>query len=148
VRPGPLDTDCHEWVGANDGSRARYGRLSDGHGKLLYVHRVAWAVVNGPILDGLQVLHKCDNPPCINVEHLFLGTNADNVRDKVSKGRQFPSEVRTHCYSGHEYTVANTYIRPDGKGRDCNACKLDALHRFYARKRALLSASNESYKGI
>lgn len=51
-------------------------------------HRVAYELACGPIPDGLCVLHRCDNPICINVEHLFLGTRADNNADKVAKNRQ------------------------------------------------------------
>ncbi len=50
-------------------------------------HRVAWVVWRGPIPDGLWVLHTCDNPPCCNPAHLFLGTRADNIADMVAKGR-------------------------------------------------------------
>ena len=85
-------TDCIEWNGKKD---------SDGYGRVQYrgpgseqfkskqwfAHRVAWTLTNGPIPKGLCVLHKCDNPPCVNPDHLWLGTKGANMQDKIQKGR-------------------------------------------------------------
>lgn len=76
---------CWPWTGAR---RAEgYGMISDGNGHNTGTHRLAWTFTNGPIPAGLFVCHRCDNPPCCNPAHLFLGTNADNARDRADKGR-------------------------------------------------------------
>lgn len=83
VAQGQTD-DCMEWMGQ---------RLPKGYGTLAinsvrtYAHRVAYSLAFGPIPDGFQVCHRCDNPPCCNPTHLFLGTALDNARDRVAKGR-------------------------------------------------------------
>lgn len=75
---------CFEFCG--NCNTSGYGHIHR-DGKLVLIHREAWAEVNGTIPDGKQVLHSCDNPPCWNQEHLFLGTHAINMADKASKGR-------------------------------------------------------------
>lgn len=79
--------DCWEWTGYIDRSRSGgYGVLAC-DGKSQRANRVCWQIVNGPIPDGMQVLHRCDHRPCVNPSHLFLGTNYENVQDKLRKGR-------------------------------------------------------------
>lgn len=75
---------CWDWNGSKD--NYGYGFFSVGK-KMRRVHRVSWNLYNGEILNGLYVLHKCDNPSCVNPDHLFLGTQQDNMRDRAVKGR-------------------------------------------------------------
>ena len=74
-------TGCLEWTGHRD--EWGYGR----YGADKRAHRVSYAEAFGPIPDGMLVCHRCDNPRCVNPAHLFLGSNADNVRDRNDKGR-------------------------------------------------------------
>lgn len=76
--------DCWNWKGYRDADG--YGVFSF-RGKRRKAHRVAWEIVSGEIPRGMCVCHRCDNPSCLNPSHLFLGTNQDNTRDKMSKGR-------------------------------------------------------------
>ena len=75
---------CLEWRGSI--STNGYGYITF-HGKQQLTHRVAWLLTHGDVPKGGHILHKCDNPCCCNPAHLFLGTHADNMRDKAIKGR-------------------------------------------------------------
>ena len=77
------NSGCWLWTGA---SSHGYGSLRfRGHG--CRAHRVAWELHRGAVPNGVSVLHKCDTPLCVNPDHLFLGTQADNIKDAVAKGR-------------------------------------------------------------
>ena len=81
-------SDCVLWTKARTG---KYGQLT-WHQEHWLAHRFSWFQSFGPIPKGLHVLHRCDTPLCVNPEHLFLGTNADNMRDKIAKGRNHKGE--------------------------------------------------------
>jgi len=78
------NNDCWEWFGAHD--HFGYGHLKI-LGKLVSSHRLSWVLHKGKIPLNMCVLHRCDNPKCINPDHLFLGTKKDNNLDKETKGR-------------------------------------------------------------
>lgn len=80
------NSGCWLWIGgvASKG----YGRFNIGNREQVQAHRFSWELHYGKIPDGLWALHRCDNPPCVNPEHLFLGTCRDNHQDMIQKGRK------------------------------------------------------------
>lgn len=81
------NTGC--WLWLDSLTRKGYGKFGRTSQR---AHRVSWELTFGPIPSGLHVLHKCDTPSCVNPSHLMLGTNDDNVADKVAKHRQVRGE--------------------------------------------------------
>lgn len=82
-----IDNGCIPWNGYK--TKTEYGiiRLSGGGSKKTTAHRVAWVLINGDISPEILVLHKCDNPSCVNVDHLFIESAKDNTEDMVNKER-------------------------------------------------------------
>jgi hypothetical protein len=128
---------CKEWTG----SRTKDGYGQKWHqGKLKRVHRIAWEEHYGPIPDGMFVCHHCDNPPCHEIAHLFLGTPADNTADMRAKGRANGGHVgngydkKTHCPQDHPYSGDNLVVRPGHRG--CRECSLERNRKYYWLKKA------------
>lgn len=101
-------------------------------------HRVAWALQHGMLPDEkFDVCHRCDNPLCVNPDHLFLGSRSDNMSDCAAKYRicTIGKSRLTHCIRGHEFTPSNTRITNLGH-RSCRECE-----RFRAEERTQKNAS-------
>jgi len=79
--------ECWKWVGAIFSADKPYGQFTIQGDVSVRAHRVSWSISNGRIPDGMHICHRCDNPPCVRPDHLFLGTDLDNVRDMIAKGR-------------------------------------------------------------
>lgn len=119
-RRGP--DECWPWLAARD--RRGYGNAwkpGAGHVK---ASRLSYEIEHGEIPEGLWVLHHCDNPPCVNPAHLYVGTVVENVADMMKRGRRVDPFARlTHCKHGHEFTPENTYRAPSRPSeRRCRAC--------------------------
>lgn len=111
--------ECWVWTGTKAGG---YGRFYLNR-RMMPAHRYSWTETSGPIPDGLMVLHKCDNPSCVRPDHLFLGTQSDNMLDASAKNRiHRATRTVTHCLRGHELVGDQVRIRLDGS-KLCRVCE-------------------------
>lgn len=134
---------CWLWMGSKPGGK--YGGISH-NGKQQMAHRVSWELHNGKIPDGMACCHHCDNPPCVRVDHLFLGTRKDNQQDSVKKGRHscFKNVLicnkkrrnQKTCKRGHVYKKTGFWVNAKG-GRICRACSNRHQKRNYWLSRGI-----------
>jgi len=107
------NTGCWLWTKATH--RVGYGQFNDACG-IRGAHRGAWEATHGSIPEGMHVLHKCDVRACVNPEHLFLGTNNDNMQDKIRKGRQLRgSQLSQSKLTEHDVSIIKMLLGLDVK---------------------------------
>jgi hypothetical protein len=132
------EDECWPWTGLRN--RTGYGQLKGTKYRGRLSHCISWIIHNGPLPEGMRVLHRCDNPPCCNPKHLFIGTQADNVADMVAKGRNTHQgrgdKYKYVCPNGHERTIENTYFYPRSNQIACLVCR----KAWWAKKRKEVAA--------
>lgn len=132
VRYDTSDDGCWEWAGYVD-QRTGYGRISNGPGPPLTTSVAAWILAHGAVPLGQVVRHRCDNRLCVRLSHLELGTQGQNLRDMVVRGRCNNKRVGDTCPAGHRYD------RTDVSGfRQCSICRgIQARKSQWHRRRRL-----------
>jgi HNH endonuclease len=128
--------NCWFWIGA--ATSLQYGVIKLPHGRTVTAHAASWIIHNGPIPEGIFVLHHCDTRQCVRPDHLFLGTQKDNQQDAAAKGLcgNLAAYLKPLCKNGHVRTAENFYVQPKTGKRQCRICRALADKEIKARRRA------------
>lgn len=125
------NSGCWLWTGycIRNGTKNARAVITGSDGSQFIAARISWFLHKGEDPSALYVCHHCDNPMCVNPDHLFLGSHIDNMQDSTNKGRR--KKPRTHCPKGHELTPENTYWQKGGKWkwRICRTCTLARMRK-------------------
>lgn len=139
-----MDSGCREW---------KRGKTKDGYGifrapgRGIKVHREMWTINKGAIPDGMCICHTCDNPACINIDHLFLGTRKDNMIDMVRKGRN----AKTGGMLNPRAILTEDNVREIRRTVAYHGCNIDCAKRFGVTVQtieAVRSKTRGLWKGI
>lgn len=123
---------CWEWRG---------GSTSEGYGQFAWkqrpilAHRLSFWLLRGSLTKGLVIDHLCRNRLCVNPDHLEEVTSSENI--KRGKGIYVLNSAKTRCKNGHLFDSANTYHRPDGKGRECRLCRKLTLDKYHLKRKGV-----------
>ena len=129
---------CWEWTGGL--SSAGYGRATSAFRRTDYAHRIAWREAHGEIPVGMFVCHTCDNPKCVRIDHLFLGTPKDNAQDMAKKGRSFAQAHPERVARGEKHSsVVRRDMRP--RGESSGTSKLTAADVLFIIEEAKKGAT-------
>jgi hypothetical protein len=125
-------TGCWEWTKSR--GEKGYGQIWVVD-KFIRVSRAAYEEYVGPIPEGMLVCHHCDNPPCFNPDHLFVGTQSDNIKDCVAKGRWPAANPKGICKKGH----------PKPYRGSCTICTEENKGSYYQKNKESIKAKRKAY---
>jgi len=101
------DDECWEWLAGKDS--CGYGRMRGDNETC--AHRISWELHNCTIPKGMCIMHTCDNPSCVNPKHLFAGTQSDNIKDMIQKGRYVPTKKLKKGEMSHNAKLSKLQVR-------------------------------------